>query len=137
MTLQAPGRYLYLQEGEDSLYALSDATNELHTGDLVEVVGFPGHRGGNFLLREAVYRRAAAGRELNPMPVRDTRTLSEDLDGVLVKMEGRLLEKVDKPLESYLVLQGWSRVFEARLEGTQEALPRDLEPGCRVAVTGI
>ena len=43
--LHALGRFLYVQDGPDSLVALSRQQDALEPGDLVEVVGFPGNEG--------------------------------------------------------------------------------------------
>ncbi len=42
VVLAAPGHYVYVQDGLDSVLALSQQTNTLQPGDQVEVVGFPG-----------------------------------------------------------------------------------------------
>ena len=74
VVLHVPGRYLYVQDGADSVFALSQQTNALQPGDRVEVVGFPGEEGQRIVLREAVYRRLSGGRE--PIPVQLSMTNS-------------------------------------------------------------
>lgn len=137
VTLQVPGRYLYLQDGDNSLFALSSQTEPLHLGDQVEVVGFSGNDSGNFLLREAAYRRVAAGPGVVPVEPPTLQSASEDLDGMLVRTKGMLLDIVMKSSETRLIIQVKERVFEAILEAPAGFGSDRLEVGSTVAVTGV
>jgi hypothetical protein len=137
VTLQVPGRYLYLQDGDASLFALSDQNDPLKPGDRVEVVGFPGNDGGKFLLRETVYRRVATGPEPAPMELATVQTVNEDLDGLLVRTEGRLLDVVQKPGESRLVIQVQDHLFEAKLDNATPLDQDNLTLGSMIAVSGV
>ena len=137
VTFQSPGRYLYLQNGDDSLLALGSQTGLLHPGDRVEVVGFPGHGGGKFLLREAVYRRVATGPEPAPMHLAAVQNASEDLDGLLVQMQGTLLDVIKKFNETRFIIQAREHVFEARFNAPPPAALPPPPLGSGVAVTGI
>ena len=124
VTLQVPGRYLYLQDGDDSLLALSNQTDPLQGGRPRGSGGFlPGNDGDNFLLREAVYRRmSSGGRNQTPVPLATLQTVNEDLDGLLVRIaEGTLLDDLKKPGETRLVIQG---------NGTIYLRPSWTKPGC-------
>ncbi len=63
VVLHAPGSYLYVQDGVDSVLALSQQREVLQPGERVEVVGFPGNEGRRFLLREAAYRSRTGDRQ--------------------------------------------------------------------------
>ena len=137
VTLQVPGRYLYLQDGDSSVLALSDQTDPLHPGDRVEVVGFPGNDGGNFLLREATYRRVASGTEPVPVQLPAIQSVNEDLDGLLVRAEGLLIDMAEKAGEARLIVQAKGLVFEAKLDGNDEFAKDKPKLGSKLAVTGI
>jgi signal transduction histidine kinase len=140
VVLHTPGRYLYVQDGADSVFALSQQQEALRPGDRVEVVGFPGNQGQKFLLREAAYRRVAIGAEPDPVQLPGTHSVSVDLEGLLAKADGILLNKVQKDGEARLLIQSKDSTFEASLgpsatDATQRL--RDLELGSRLAVTGV
>ncbi|MGA2555372.1 MAG: hypothetical protein ABSG04_03775 [Verrucomicrobiota bacterium] len=92
VVLQEPGRYLYVQDGTDSVLALSQQTDLLQPGDLVEVVGFPGNEGRRFLLREAVFRRLRHGVEPTPLPLPARHVVNPSLEGSLARSSGTLLD---------------------------------------------
>jgi len=137
VTLQVPGRYLYLQDGDYSVLVLSDQTEPLHPGDRVEVVGFSGHENGSFLLREAVYRRVSSGPDPAPMQLPASQYVNEDADGSLVRVTGTLLDMVKKPGETSLTLQSKGLIFEARLNNAKGFAEKKLDLGSKLAITGV
>ena len=137
VTLHVPGRYLYVQDGDASIFALSDQTEPLHPGDRVEIVGFSGNNGGDFLMREAVYRRMAPGPEPAPVQLPAMQSLNENLDGLLVCTEGSLLDIVNKPNETRLIVQARGLVFEAKLDKPAAFAGAEPELGSKLAVTGV
>ena len=140
VVLYVPGRYLYVQDGADSVFALSQQSDALQPGDRVEVVGFPGEEGQKFLLREAVYRRISDGREPNPVQLSATNSADANSEGLLAQAEGVLLNKVEKDNETRLLIQARDFTFEASLEPaaaeTQKSL-QALELGSWLALTGV
>ncbi len=140
VVLHTPGRYLYVQDGADGVFALSQQQDPLRPGDRVEVLGFPGNEGRRFLLREAAYRRVAIGPEPSPVQLPGTHSVSVELEGLLAKADGILLNKVQKDGETRLLIQSKDSAFEANLgspaSGTTQKL-RDLELGSRLTVTGV
>jgi PAS domain S-box-containing protein len=137
VTLQVPGRYLYVQDGDSSLFALSDQSEPLHPGDRVEIVGFPGNNGGNFLLREAVYRRIAPGPEPVPVQLPALQSVNEGLDGLLVCAEGLLLDIAEKSGEIHLIVEARSVVFEAKLDQAERSAKEEPDIGSKLAITGV
>jgi PAS domain S-box-containing protein len=137
VTLQVPGRYLCVQDGENSLLALSDQTDPLHSGDRVEVVGFPGNENGNFVLREAIYRRIASGPEPVSLQLPASQSVKEDLDGLLVRAEGLLLDITEKTDELHLIVQAPGLIFEAKLDQAGKSASAKLALGSKLAVTGV
>jgi len=128
-----------VQDGVDSVFALSRQTDVLQPGDQVEVVGFPGTEAGKFLLREAVYRRVAAGTEPTPVRLSEVNSVNDDLAGRLTSAEGILLNQTEKNGELRLLIHSTNADFTASLDLATNAVaqPKTLELGGRVAVTGV
>jgi signal transduction histidine kinase len=140
VVLHVPGQYLYVQDGVDSVFALSQQPDALQPGDRVEVVGFPGKEGQKFVLREAVYRRLAGGSEPNPAPLSAANFGNVNLEGLLAKTEGVLLNKMEKDGETHLLIQTKDFTSEASLNcaaGKTEKKLQALALGSRLALTGV
>ncbi|MFZ0827095.1 MAG: ATP-binding protein [Verrucomicrobiia bacterium] len=140
VVLQVPGRYLYVQDGADSILALSQQPDVLQPGDQVEVVGFPGDEGQKFILREAVYRRISGGKEPQPVSLSATNSVQANLGGLLAKAEGTLLNKVEKDGQTHLLIQSDNFTFEASLVSTAAETEERLQGmalGSRLALTGV
>lgn len=138
VVLDTPGHYLYVQDGADSVLALSQQTNVVEPGDRVEVVGFPGGQGQKFVLREAAYRRISTGKEPVPLHLSLTNSTDADLDGLLVTAGGVLLNKVNKESETDLLIRARGFTFEAGLNPPAAAGNlKGLELGSRLALTGV
>ncbi len=137
VTLHLPGRYLYVQDGDNNILALSEQTEPLRPGDRVEVVGFSGKDSGNFVLREAVYRRIAPGPEPVPVQLPALQSVDEDLDGLLVRAEGLLLDIVEKSGETHLNVQAKGLIFEAKLDKRGQFAKEKPELGSKLTITGV
>jgi signal transduction histidine kinase/CheY-like chemotaxis protein len=134
----APGRYAYIQDGAESLQILSRNLAPLAPGDRIEAVGFPGREGSRVVLREAVYRRMAAGAEPAPIPLESPEKIDAGFDGRLVRVAGTLLDITTRLQDSQLTIQTGKAVFEALLDRDNADLARDRWlPGSRLALTGI
>jgi signal transduction histidine kinase len=137
VTLAVPGHYLYVQDGSYSIFALSDQTDPLRSGDRVEIVGFRGNDNGKLVLRDAEYRRISSGPEPPPLQLATTNSMDEDLDGRLVRAEGSLLDVIEKPEEIRLLIRAQGLNYEARIDATKKLGPEKIEVGSRLAITGI
>jgi signal transduction histidine kinase len=140
VVLHVPGQYLYVQDGMDSVFALSQQTDALQPGDRVEVVGFPGKEGRKSVLREAVYRRLASGGEPRPVPLAAANFGNVNLEGLLAKTEGVLLNKMEKDGETHLLIQTRDFTSEASLNSAAGETQKKLEAlalGSRLALTGV
>jgi hypothetical protein len=105
VVLQEPGRYLYVQDGTDSIFALSQQKDLLKPGDRVEIVGFPGNEGGRFLLREAAFRRVNEGVDPIPVSLPGRHSVNQDLEGLLARSKGTLLNAVQEDGQARFLIQ--------------------------------
>jgi signal transduction histidine kinase len=140
VVLQELGRYLYIQDGADSVFALTRQPEAVRPGDRVEVVGFAGNDGRKFLLREAVFRRVSAGAEPAPVQLSAAQTVNVDWEGLLAKAEGTLLDAIEKDGKARLLVRAGDSTFEAILDGASAARVQELRRlalGGRLALTGV
>jgi signal transduction histidine kinase len=140
VVLHAPGRYLYVQDGADAVLALSRQLDPLQPGDRVEVVGFPGNQGRRVLLREAIYRRVGSGKQPAPVPISAGPLVNLEVEGLLARAEGILLNATEKNGEARLLIHARDSAFEVSLDATAADVSKQLqalEPGSRLAVTGV
>ena len=133
VTHQQPGVALFLRSEGRGLYVQTLQSASARPGEVVEVVGFPAMGTFSAMLEDAEFK--AVGREPAPMPVAATvrQVLSGTNDANLVTLEAQLLETLQTPLESVLVLRGENTVFNARVARA----PLDLAVGSRLRLTGV
>lgn len=133
------GRCVCLQDGVDSVLALSQQTDPLQPGDKVEVVGFPGEQGQRFVLREAVYRRISSGSEPEALRLSATNSTDSNLDGLLVKAHGILLNKMEKNGETRLLVHAKGFNFEATLDPSASGSRKlqNLQLESQIALKGV
>ncbi len=140
VTLHVPGQHLYIQDADESLFALSAQCEQLQPGDQIDIVGFPGNQGRRFLLREAVYRRIGHSSEPKPLNLPQNELLSPELEGLLVRAEGVLVNLVETDSETQLLVQTDETVFKANLDTRAARVDQRLQRlprGARLAVTGV
>jgi PAS domain S-box-containing protein len=139
VTLRLTGQGFILQDASGGMRVLTRQTNEVQSGDLVEVIGFPAI--GNFspYLDEAVFRVIGKG----PIPAAKPVTAEQILlhgtnDGQIVTIDARLLQSVPRSANPQLVLQDGPIIFTAQLEtqGRRQEVP-DLKSGSRLRLTGV
>ena len=107
----------------------------LAAGDLVDVVGFPGIAGFSPALRGARVKRLQPGAPPAPVRVTSLEAMKGDLDGQLVQIEGKLIDRVQRPAEQVLSVESGEMIFTAHLPSGGVAQP--LERGTRLRLTGI
>jgi len=140
VVLQQPGRFLDLQDGPDSVEALNQQDIHLQPGDRVEAVGFTGEVGGKFVLRDAIFRCLSSGHEPSPMPLPAVDGVNVNLDGLLAKAEGVLLNTLHKDDRVRMLIRSGGATFEAGLESANSAAAARLQSlliGSRLALIGV
>jgi signal transduction histidine kinase len=140
--VKVSGQILYII-GQD--YFMTDGTNgvrftlrhplELHTGDLVEVAGYPELSGAAPHLRSAVARKT--GHASMPVPEK----LSPDdlpnsiYDSTRVRIEGTLVSSRQTATNEVLEVQAGSWRFVARVKQKGSSIPPSI--GSRLALVGV
>ncbi len=139
VTLRMIGQGFMVQDSSGGMRVLTRQTNELHLGDLVEVIGFPAIGDFSPYLEEAAYRVIGTGTMPVPKPVKaDQILLHGTNDAQIVSIDAQLLQNVPRSANPQMVLQDGPIIFTAQLEShaRQQEVP-DLESGCRLRLTGI
>ncbi len=129
---------LFIQEQGEGLSVKTHQTNLFFPGDLVAVTGFP--RVGQYLpvLEDAVVRRLGHRSPPAPINVRIDQLLSEDYDGALVRLRGRLMNRAQRGDEQVLVLEAENLILSARV-ATNKTDRRfaALQIGSELELTGV
>lgn len=134
--LHMKGRDYYMVDGTNGVRFTLRRPVGLHTGDLVEVVGYPELSGAAPLLRQAIARKTGHA----PLP--KPKNLSpDDLPGAIydstrVRIEGWLVSSRATPTNEVLEIQAGSWRFLARANVRKVSLPPP-RIGSRLAVVGV
>jgi len=129
---------LFIQDGGASLYIKTGQDNPVSPGDVVQVVGFPAL--GQYApgLEDAVFHVVGHQSGPEPVNVRIDQLPSEDYDNVLVRLRGRLINRIHRADEQILVLESTNIILNARL-GTAKVDGHfaALEIGSELELTGV
>ena len=115
----------------------TDPRPAVRIGNVVDVVAFPGRRGGAAVLADAAWRVTGTAPLPDAPPVSPEQALAPGTAARLVRMEAMVLS-VARPAEySTLVLQSAGRVFLARIADRAADAPPAVRDGSWVRVTGV
>lgn len=132
------GLSLFIQDHGAGLYIKSLQSTPVVPGDLVKVIGFPVLGQYAPVLEDAVFQ--IFGHQMPPLPVevKTEELLSEDYDRVLVRLRGRLMNRVDRADEQVLILEAANLLLSAHLDKSQvnEAISQ-LQNGSELELTGV
>ena len=138
VTYQQPGNALYVQDAQYGLYIQTRQNTPLSVGDRVEALGFASQGEYTPILQDAVFRKVGTGAAPPPVRVSPVDALKGDLDGRLVRIEAKLLDRARRGREQFLVLDAADFIFDAYQEARDVTdVFAGLENGSRVAITGI
>lgn len=127
---------IFLQDGSTPVEIVPVVPESVSVGDELDVVGFV--RGAELhpVLEDAVVRKLGK----QPPPTPHTPDLANILagreSGHLIRISGRLVDRMDSVAERLLLIETNERVFQARLPASK-ALPEPWERGSMVRVTGV
>ncbi len=137
-TYYKPGESLILEDGGNALFVMTTQTSDIRLGDRVEALGFPAPRDSGPILQDAILRRTAAGRPLQPAAVRIADICSGTLNYNLISTEGQLLRRVREPSREVLLLQDDANIVLAELAQSDTSnIQEGLEEGSMVRISGI
>jgi hypothetical protein len=133
-----PGSALFIQDESAGLYCQTLQRDVLQPGDQVEILGFLAKGEYTPILEDAIYRKVGGG----PEPKADAVDVNEILTGKhdcrLVQLQARVLDRVQRGVSQFLLLQTSDFTFQAYLP---KKLDEDgfagLEKGSEIMVTGI
>ncbi len=138
LTLQRPGRSLFVYDHDIGLLVKTRQMTSLNVGDRVDVAGFPALGDYGPLLQGAIFWRSGTGTPPKPVSVTAQQALIGNYDAELVHISARLVERSQKHGYQSLVLQSDKINFDAEFEDANEKTPVvDLGIGSQVQLTGI
>jgi PAS domain S-box-containing protein len=116
VTLHAPGRFAYVQEGEIGMMVSTDQEIELHTGDVIDAVGFPSMGRVAPQLDDAIVRVVGKGEVPKPQRSTPEQVYDGNGDATLVTMRGRVVNSVASAGEQILTIRDRSFLISAHLQ---------------------
>ena len=136
VTLQRPGKALFVQDETGNINILTRQTTPLNPGDRINVAGFPAVGEYTHILNDALFEKLGTGPAPVPLQVTAKQALSGDYNAALVKMDGYLLGRSRDQGQELLTLQSGPVMFEAGLEIGRHSLDF-LREGSRIQLTGV
>jgi len=136
VTLQRPGKQLFVQDSTGNISVLSRETTPLHVGDRVTVVGFPTIGEYTHTLDYGMFRKLDGGAATITQVVTARQAMSGDSNAALVKIDGYLLGRSRGPAEQVLTMQSGPVTFEAAIESSPGALDF-LREGSHIQLAGV
>ena len=133
-----PGSAICIQDESSGLYCQTLQRDGVQPGDRVEVLGFPAKGEYTPILEDAIYRKVGTGAE----PKADSVDVNELLTGAhdcrLVQLPARVLDRVARGRNQFLLLQGSDFTFQAYLpQSANSDSLAGLQNGSEVMVGGI
>ena len=138
VTLRQPGRGIYLQDPDASIWVQTDPPASLNPGAVVDVVGFPALGDYSPTLQNAEIRVTGQIQPPSPLKIAASSLLAGTNDAELVQVQGLLLQQSPTPEGRSLVLQAGQTIFSALLPGRNLAnVQVPLPNGSLLELTGI
>lgn len=139
VTVELAGQGFYVQDDSGGIRVNCAQTNDLRTGDAVNVLGFPSMSDFSPYLEEATFQRT--GRAALPKPQvtsADEILLQGTNDAVLVRIKANLIQSVPRSAYPKLVLQSGTIIFTAALANQPGAHEiRSFPVGSLLELTGV
>jgi len=139
VTMRLPGQGFIVQDASGGMRVLTRQANEVNSGDMVDVLGFPAIGDFSPDLEEAEFQRSGTAAQ----PSRKKTTAEQILlngtnDAQLVELEARLLQSVPRSANPQLVLQDGPIIFTAHIEPQTRRLEfPDMQSGSLLRLAGV
>ena len=134
VTLQDKSQNFYVQDSTAGIYVVADQKTSLQPGQVVEVSGFAVADPEGPYLDDASVVPVNLNAAVTPVKLTPEDMSAGSYNSQLVKVDGKLLERIVGPDQSVLILQTGQMVLRARLRGN---LPAGVRQGSLLEVTGI
>jgi len=132
------GGSVQIQQDGAGVLLLGRESPQLSPGDEVEAVGILGAEGMHTVLREVVFRRLGVRSQPEPVLVGDPSHPSRDLDGILVRIQGDLVQVLDRLSQRSLTLKSGNLFYEASLDlDMRSGAPTQPAVGSGLELTGV
>lgn len=140
VTLQKTDGSFFIQSGNVGLCVRATQPGQLKEGELVSVTGYSAPGLYTPVLEDAMVQPLGQTNLPLALPV-DLATLlhsPEDFEGMLVRVEANLINRIDDPMRQSLVLQSSNSIFTAQLENANaDSWFKSLNNGSRLILSGV
>jgi PAS domain S-box-containing protein len=139
VTLQWPGRWLYIQDGSQGLFIPTVQTTPLKLGDVVDAVGFPAMGESSAMLEDAIFKLQGSAQSTIPTPsITAQDAMTGDYDAKLVQIQGHLVNQDLSSENPTLVMSSGGMLFFAVLpKGTKAEELASWPVGSELQLTGV
>jgi len=138
VTLQRPGRSLFIRGDGVGLLVKTRQHTPLRAGDRVDVAGFPALDEFGPILQDAVFQRIAGGDAPIPATTTADQAMQGTYDAELIRISARLLDHSLRQGQYSLVLGSGAITFVAEMdESLQWREFADLQNGALLQLTGV
>ncbi len=135
VTLQEKNKSFYVQDSTAGIYVVAEQKSSLQPGKVVEVSGFPVADPEGPYLDDASVVALPAISNVTPVKLTAEEMSAGSYNSQLVRVEGKLLERIAGPDQSVLMLQFGDTVLRARLRGS--GLAAGIRQGSLLEVVGV
>jgi len=133
-----PGTAVFIQDDQSGLFCLTSQRDAFKAGDKVEVLGFPAKGQYTPMLEDSVVRKVGDGVEPQPDVVDINKILTGVHDSRLIKLPAKVLDRVQRGVNQFLLLQSGDFTFQAFLPHKNDAEDlSSVQNGADVIVTGV
>jgi signal transduction histidine kinase/DNA-binding response OmpR family regulator len=132
------GNDVFLSDDTQGASVLSNQVTTLEPGDAVDAVGFPVLGDSTHSIENATFKRLGAGALPAARSISAAEALSDNFEGALVRIDGRLIDKRRAADQYTFLLEAGGIAFSAILpRGLSDPALDELRDGSRIRLTGI
>jgi len=136
VTLQRPGRFVVVQEGNSAIRVETRTHETLPEGTRLDAAGFVSTEGYSPILKDAVIRTHGMSMAVKPLPQHAVDLLTGSSDWSLVTVTGTLIESGQSSTGLTLLIEDHGAKFSAELaNGRPEQF--NVASGSQIQITGI
>lgn len=139
VTLDRPGRFLYIQDASGGVRVVSPQDEAVGIGDSVDAIGFPAAGQYAPVLEDGAFRRLGTA-AMAPAPVDLTHAtnLAGDHDAELIRIQGTLLGRSMQDDDFVLAMETNGATFTALLSNNRSNIRvQSIPVGSRLNLTGV